>query len=119
MPKKILVADDDHKIALLMKIRLEEKGYSIVTAHDGEETLEKVRSEKPDLLILDVRMPKMDGDEVYMMLHSTTETKQLPILMLTGLRSAEEIRAEHEENVFAKPVDFEKLFAKIKQLIGE
>jgi len=119
MPKRILVADDDHKICFLMQLKLEEKGYAVVTAGDGEETLEKVKSSKPDLLILDVRMPKLDGDQVYMTLHSQAETKKLPILMMTGLRTDEEIQTEHEENIFAKPVNFEKLFSKIKQILGE
>ncbi len=119
MPKRILVADDDYKISFLMQLKLEEKGYSVVTAKDGEETLELVKTAKPDLLILDVRMPKLDGDQVYMTLHSQPETRALPILMLTGLRSDEEIEASHEENIFAKPVHFEKLFGKIKQILGE
>ena len=119
MAKRILVADDDPKIAYLVQVRLESKGYSVITAKDGEESLAKVRSEKPDLLLLDVRMPKMDGDEVYMTLHSQPETKALPILMLTGLRTDAEIDANHEENIFAKPVDFERLFGKIKQILGE
>ena len=119
MPKRILVADDDHKIAFLMQVKLETKGYSVVTAKDGEEALEKVKSAKPDLVILDVRMPKLDGDQVYMTLHSKPETKALPILMITGLRTDAEIDAGHEENIFAKPVDFERLFSKIKQILGE
>ncbi len=119
MSKRILIADDDEKIAYLVQVRLESKGYSVITAKDGEEALEKVQSSKPDLLILDVRMPKLDGDQVYMTLHSKPETKNLPILMLTGLRTENEIDANHEENIFAKPVDFERLLAKIKQVLGE
>ncbi len=119
MPKRILVADDDHKVSFLMQVKLEGKGYQVLTAKDGEEALEKVKKEKPDLLILDVRMPKLDGDQVYMTLRSNPDTKKLPILMLTGLRTESEIEAGHEENIFAKPVDFDKLFVKIRQLLGE
>ena len=117
--KKILVADDDQRITLLMKIKLEEKGYAVMTAQDGEEALEKVRTEKPDLLLLDVNMPKLDGDQVYMTLRAQPETKKLPILMLTGLRTEEEVEAEHDENMFSKPVKFEKLFARMRQILGQ
>ncbi len=119
MKKNILVADDDYKVAELIKVRLEEKGYSVVLAYDGEKALELARTLKPDLLILDVTMPKLDGDQVYMTLHSEPATKKMPILMLTGLRSEDEIEEMHEENIFSKPVQFEKLFDKIKQLLGE
>lgn len=119
MGKRILVADDDRRIAELVKIQLEDSGYSVITAFDGEEALDQVKSGKPDLVILDVNMPKLDGDEVYMTLHASAETKALPILMLTGLRSEKEIEAEKDENMFAKPVRFEKLLGRIRQLIGE
>lgn len=119
MPKRILVADDDRRISELLKVLLEDSGYTVVQAYDGEEALEAVSRSKPDLMILDVSMPRLDGDQVYMTLHSTPETKTLPILMLTGLRSEEEIAAEKDENMFAKPVRFEPLLARIRQLIGE
>lgn len=117
--KKILVADDDQRISFLMQVRLEEKGYQVITAKDGEEALEKTRELKPDLLILDVRMPKMDGDDVYLTLRSFTETRRLPIFMLTGLRTESEIEENHEENIFAKPVNFDALFSRIKTTLGE
>lgn len=118
MSKKILIADDDARIALLLKVRLEEKGYSVSTAKDGEEALAKARSEKPDLLISDVRMPKMEGDDVYMALRSDPATQNMPILMITGLRTDKEIEADGEENMFAKPVDFNRLLERIQQLLG-
>ena len=102
-----------------MQVRLEERGYSVITAKDGLEALEQTRRHSPDLLILDVRMPKMDGDEVYMTLRADEKTKELPIIMLTGLRSQSEIEENQEKNTFAKPVDFEQLFSRIKQILGE
>ena len=119
MNKRILIADDDHKILELVKVMLESKGYSVIQAADGQEALEKTRLEKPDLLILDVTMPKLDGDEVYMTLRSDPATKKLPILTLTGLRSDKEIEAAQDENMFAKPVQFEKLFFRMKEILGE
>ncbi len=114
MLKRILVADDDAKIVSLLQLRLEQNGYSVLTAKDGEEALEKTRIHKPDLLLLDVSMPKIDGDQVYMALHSDPQTQKIPILMMTGLRSDEEIEASREEGIVAKPVNFDKLMTKIK-----
>ena len=118
MSKKILVADDDRRLVFLMKEFLEGRGYSVVSAENGEDAVEKTRQLKPDLLLLDVRMPKLDGDEVYMVLKADPATKHIPILMLTGLRSEKEILENKEENILAKPVNLEALFAKIKELVG-
>ncbi len=115
MPKRILVADDDSKIMDVLRLRLEQKGYEVLTAQDGEEALSKARTLKPDLLLLDVMMPKLDGDQVYMMLHGDAKTQTLPIVMMTALRTDEEIEANREENMVAKPLNFEKLFSKINQ----
>ena len=64
MPKKILAVDDEKHIVRLVQVNLERQGYEVVTANDGREALEKVESEKPDLVVLDVMMPYMDGFEV-------------------------------------------------------
>ena len=61
MPKKILVIDDETELLKLIQARLESKGYTVVAAGDGEEGLAKLKTEKPDLIITDIAMPKMDG----------------------------------------------------------
>lgn len=119
MAKTILVADDNKGQRMLLQTRLEAWGYKVDLAQNGEEALSKAHSDKPDLLILDVSMPKMDGDEVYMYLKSEPAFRSIPILILTGLRSEKEIRESHEENMFAKPVNFEELKVRIRALIGE
>jgi CheY-like chemotaxis protein len=119
MAKTILVADDNKHELYLVQVRLEEAGYKVLCAKDGEEAIGLTQENKPDLLILDVRMPKLDGDQVYMMLKSDPATKHIPILILTGLRSDAEIASSHEEDIFAKPVNFETLKARLKQLLGE
>src|SRR5689334_15588292 len=116
--KKILVADDDRKLIFLMREFLESKGYAVISAENGEEALAVARQAKPDLILLDVRMPKLDGDEAYMALRADPSTKKIPILMLTGLRSEKEILENKEENIFAKPVNLEALFLKMKELVG-
>jgi CheY-like chemotaxis protein len=76
--KKILVVDDERHIVRLIQVNLERQGYNVVTAHDGKEALEKVASEKPDLVVLDVMMPYMDGFEVLRTLRRNPETAELP-----------------------------------------
>ena len=84
MAAKILVCDDERHIVRLIQVNLEKKGYQVVTAFDGKEGLEKVRSEKPNLMVLDVMMPYMDGFEVLKNLRRDAETESLPVIMLTA-----------------------------------
>ena len=84
MPKKILAVDDERHIVRLVEVNLQRAGYEVVTAYDGREALEKVKSENPDLVVLDVMMPYMDGFEVLKNLKSDPETADLPVIMLTA-----------------------------------
>ena len=119
LAKRILVADDDAILISMMKFNLEKKGYTLIAARDGEEALKKARRLKPDLVILDVMMPKLDGDQVAAMLKSGPATKHIPIFMLTNLIPERGARSAAMENAFCKPVDFEKLFSQIKRVLGE
>jgi DNA-binding response OmpR family regulator len=84
MNAKILIADDDPFLLRLVGYLLGKEDYEIVTAMDGEEALERVETEKPDLVILDVMMPGIDGLEVCRRLRSQPETAALPIVMLSA-----------------------------------
>lgn len=84
MPKKILAVDDEKHIVRLVQVNLERQGYEVITANDGKEALEKVASEHPDLLVLDVMMPYMDGFEVLQTLRRNPETAEIPVIMLTA-----------------------------------
>lgn len=81
---KILVCDDERHIVRLIQVNLEKQGWQVVTAYDGKEGLEKIRAEKPDLCVLDVMMPYMDGFEVLKSLRREPETEALPVIMLTA-----------------------------------
>ncbi len=83
-PLKILVCDDERHIVRLIQVNLEKQGWQVVTAYDGKEGLEKIRSEKPDLCVLDVMMPYMDGFEVLKSLRREPDTEGLPVIMLTA-----------------------------------
>jgi two-component system alkaline phosphatase synthesis response regulator PhoP/two-component system response regulator VicR len=82
--KKILVVDDERHIVRLVQVNLERQGYQVVSAFDGREALKKVESERPDLIVLDVMMPHMDGFEVLKRLKSEDKTKDIPVVMLTA-----------------------------------
>src|SRR5438874_709890 len=80
---KILLVDDQPHILKLLQMELETEGHTVVTAGDGEEALAKFQAEPPDLVILDVIMPKRDGFEVLRAIKSNPETQHIPVIMLT------------------------------------
>ena len=84
MPKKILAVDDERHIVRLVQINLQKEGYEVVTAGNGREALEKVKSEKPDLTVMDVMMPEMDGFEALENLKADEVTAKIPVIMLTA-----------------------------------
>ena len=84
MPLIVFVCDDERHIVRLIQVNLERQGYTVVTAFDGKEGLEKIRSEKPGLVVLDVMMPYMDGFEVLKTIRREPETENLPVIMLTA-----------------------------------
>lgn len=84
MPKKILAVDDEKHIVRLIQVNLERAGYQVVTAFDGVEALKKVQEENPDLVVLDVMMPQMDGFETLKNLKANPQTRNIPVIMLTA-----------------------------------
>jgi len=84
MSEKILIADDDPNATRFAQFVLEQKGYQVVTASNGLEGLNKVAEEKPDLVILDIMLPGMDGFQICRRLRAAESTARLPILMLSG-----------------------------------
>lgn len=91
MAKKILVADDSIVIVAMMKAALEKEGFEVITAYDGEEALQKIESEFPDLIILDIMMPKMDGYTVNLKLKEDEKTKDIPVIISTGKGQMREV----------------------------
>ena len=81
MAKKVLVVDDEKPISDIIKFNLEKEGYEVVVAYDGEEALQKVESESPDLIVLDLMLPKIDGLEVAKQVRAKRST---PIIMVTA-----------------------------------
>lgn len=85
MAKRILAVDDEPSIVKLVSATLSARGYDVVVAHNGEEALDKVRLEKPDLIVLDIMMPRMDGREVRRRLQADPATSAIPIVFLSAV----------------------------------
>lgn len=88
---KVLIVDDDAFLSGIYATKLELDGFEVATARDGEEGLKAAMREKPDLILLDVLMPKLDGFEVLKRLKADEETKAIPVIMLTNLGQKEDI----------------------------
>lgn len=82
--QKILVVDDEPDVLLLCRVNLEFEGYDVVEAHDGEQAMQQVRAERPDAVLLDVMMPKMDGWQVLAAIKDDPELAHIPVVMLTA-----------------------------------
>ena len=88
---KIVAADDEADIRTVLQKGLEMLGHNVILAVDGEDTLQKIKDEKPDLVILDIRMPKLDGIQVLQVIKKDPSTRKLPVIMLTGNSSDEDL----------------------------
>lgn len=117
---KILVAEDEKNIARVVAYNLEKEGYQVSVAKDGEEALEKVRREAPDLILLDLMLPKMDGLEICRALKSDSKTSRLPIIMLTA-KAQETDRVVGLEmgadDYIPKPFSPRELLARVKAVL--
>jgi len=81
---KILIADDEPHILRLVQVNLEKQGWTVIQAKDGREAQEKIEGERPDLVILDLEMPRFDGFQVLEWMRGIPETQELPVIVLTG-----------------------------------
>jgi CheY-like chemotaxis protein len=120
--KKILLVDDSSTARLLARMVLQESSYDVITARDGVEGVEKAKLEKPDLILLDVMMPNMDGIEACKRLRDEPSTSAIPIIMVTtrGEEGIAEASYAYGCNEFVtKPVDPAELLAKVRNCLGE
>jgi DNA-binding response OmpR family regulator len=118
--KKVLVVDDQPQIVRLIQLHLEREGLQVLTGADGEEALERVHRERPDLVILDVIMPKKDGFEVLRTIKSTPELQHTPVIMLTvKTQSADIVEGLREgaELYLPKPFHPRELVTLVKRVL--
>jgi len=148
MPKKVLVIDDDENTVRFFSLALSENGYEPIGAFDGNEGLEKVKEVQPDLIVLDVMMPRRSGFVLFKQLRKNPDFKNIPVIMVTGVAEELEKQMDQEETgedrfdglkqslahaitkmreeglvkpdkFVDKPVDPEDLVAAVRELIGE
>ena len=119
MPKILLVEDNEMNRDMLSR-RLERKGYSVSIALDGAEGLEKARTEAPDLILMDMSLPVMDGWEATRQLKAGEATRNIPVIALTAHAMASDEQKAHEagcDDFDTKPVELPRLLGKIEALL--
>jgi len=117
---KILIADDNIQNCELLDVYLADEGYEILVAHDGSETLEKVDECAPDLILLDIMMPKLSGYEVCQKLRENERTRDIPILMVTALNEQGDIEKAVRagcDDFLSKPVNRLELQTRVRSLL--
>ena len=105
MAKRVLVIDDNQNTVKYLTVVLSEHGYEPSSACDGEEGLEMIRQSKPDLITLDVMMPKKSGLTLFKIIKKDEQLKDIPILMLTGVAGILEEEDAHKDDTFEHPYD--------------
>lgn len=119
--QKILVADDEEDIRLIIKFALEDKGYKVITVSDGAEAVAIADKEKIDLIILDAAMPKMDGYEACKKLKKDAKTKDIPVVFLTAIdlqKDKLKSRRLGAVKFIAKPFEIEALIEEIASILN-
>ena len=122
MPKRILVVDDEPDIMDVATVRLKHLGYEIIPAFDAEEALAILQKDTPDLILLDLLLSKMQGDELCKKLKSDDKFKNIPIILFTAsaIRTSlpEKIKEMGADDCIMKPFEPEELLGKVKKFIG-
>ncbi|MFP4350136.1 MAG: response regulator [Thermodesulfobacteriota bacterium] len=130
MSKKVLIVDDDPDVRMITASVVQDKGYTPMEAANGEEGLAKVKNEKPDLVVLDVMMPKQSGVRMFRNLKTNKKFQNIPVLMLTGIAKNAFLRSQkvltefgdkavpEPEGYMEKPVDPEELGAAIQKFLA-
>ena len=117
--KKILIIDDEKEMAQVERLRLEAHGYQVIVAYEGESGLLLARSEKPDLVILDIMLPKADGYEICRRFKKDEACKNIPIVLVSAVDQKYDTNLGKKvgaDDFFTKPFDPPSLIAKIKEL---
>lgn len=122
MPKKIMVVDDEPYIARVIKFKLEQEGYTVISANDGQSGLQKIKDEKPDMVLLDVMMPGLSGYEVCQKIKEDAELAGIPVVILTAKgqeRDREQGLTMGASDYITKPFSPNRLLELVKSMIGE
>ena len=120
--RRVLIVDDEPSIAKILRKQMEVAGFDVTVAVDGEEGLAKIREGHPELVVLDVMLPKMNGHQVCAAVKSDPAVKAIPILMLTAKaqrQDQQEALSCGAEGYLTKPFQLEELLAKVRELLHE
>jgi len=118
--KRILICDDDPAILRVLQVNLEVEGYDTLLAHHGEEALQVAQAEHPDLIILDIMMPRLDGYQTCARLKADETTQDIPVVFLSAKAQASDIEKGKEygvEDYLTKPFDPDTLVETIERLL--
>jgi len=122
MSKKILLVDDSNTVLLMEKMILSHGRYDVLTARNGVEGVERARTERPDLILLDVMMPQMNGLDALAAIRAHDDTRAIPVIMVTTRSEADSLEAGFARgcnDYVTKPVNSSELLAKVRNLLGE
>ena len=117
---RILIVDDDDTTVLVFQMHLSKAGYTVETAVDGADALEKVPAFRPDLILLDINMPKMSGFEVAKRLKENPETSRIPIFIMTSLKQEANIKRGYDlgiEEYMTKPTNIAHLLLRVGKFL--
>ena len=121
MAKKILIVDDEVDLLRLIKFRFTRWGYDTALAADGQEALDKVKKDPPDLIVLDLQLPIISGQEVCLRLKADESTKRIPVILFTASIAggiAENAKKLGADDYIVKPFEPDNLLEKVKKFIG-
>jgi len=115
---KILIVDDEKDLRIFLRTFLEEEGYTTITAADGSEALDIVKKEIPDVITLDLQMPKDTGTDFYRKMHRDENLRHIPIIVISGL-SGRHLAINKPFAVFDKPIDKNKIIEAVKTALNK
>jgi CheY-like chemotaxis protein len=121
MGKKILVIDDEPDLLKVTALRLKKTGYEVYSGIDGREVLEIARRVIPDLIIIDVYLPGLNGDEVTMMLKKDNALKHIPVILISATTRTLDLKAKEcgADGYIIKPFEPEELIGMVKKILGQ
>ena len=119
--KKILIADDEPGVVMILGMRLRANGYQVIAAHDGAQTVELAHQEKPDLIILDIKMPEKDGYTVFEELKASANTMSIPVIFFSALppEQTQDKATQLGANGFiSKSAEPDEILAKVAEILN-
>jgi len=121
VPRKILLVDDSETVLMMEQMILKKDRYQLITAKNGKEGVQKALETRPDLILMDVVMPEMNGFEAVRCLRQQAATQSVPIVMVTTKAEAESMEIGYEigcSDYVAKPIDSTELLTKVRSILG-